>query len=261
MLRLAHHARARRRTHARAPRAAGPIRGARTSSRRTSRPWSRSAMHVVEADARAHEHLLHAGQLPQLAQKLRRNPRWSAFNLPARLRRQGTACLRQAPRVQLLVAGRLAEVGRGAADVVDVALELRVGVIMLRLFAAMDSWLRGLDDAPLMERQRAEGALAEAAAVGGQAELHLANGRDAAGLFVGWGGTRAHRAGGTPRPSPLWSAACCGRVLHHEHMVGIGLHQAFAREGVAVAVLDVEALGAYCARLSLNARRTRAAAR
>lgn len=82
---------------------------------------------------------------------------------------------------QLFFAGGLAEIGRRAADVMDIALEIgmlrharRLG--QQRIVAAR------LDDAALMERQRAERAAAEAAAVRDEAELHLGDGGHAAVL-------------------------------------------------------------------------------
>ena len=193
--------------------------------------------HVIEAYARAHEHLLHARQFAQLAQKLQ-VVRMVGVQLAARLRRQAMLVAAGAA-AQLRIARRLAIIRRGAAHVVDVALELRVGDHLLRLFhdGLMASHLH---DTPLMERQRAKRALAEASAIAGQAELHLADGRDTAGFLVhGMVGTRIRQAvygihfrGGQ---------RLARRVLHHELMVGIRFHQAFSRERVAVAVLHVEA--------------------
>ena len=142
---------------------------------------------------------------------------------------------------QLRIARRLAIIRRGAAHVVDVALELRVGDHLLRLFhdGLMASHLH---DAPLMERQRAKRALAETAAIAGQAELHLADGRDAAGFLI-HGVIRARIRQAVHRIHLRGGQRFARRVLHHELMIGIGLDQAFSREGVAVAVLHVEAAG------------------
>ena len=158
--------------------------------------------------------------------------------LAARLRRQAMLVAAGAA-VQLRIARRLAIVRRGAAHVVDVALELRVGDHLLRLFhdGLMASHLH---DAPLMERQRAKRALAEAAAIAGQAELHLADGRDAAGFLV-HGVIRARIRQAVHRVHLRGGQRFARRVLYHELMIGIGLNQAFSREGVAVAVLHVEA--------------------
>ena len=158
--------------------------------------------------------------------------------LAARLRRQAMLVAAGAA-VQLRIARRLAIVRRGAAHVMDVALELRVGDHLLRLFhdGLMASHLH---DAPLMERQRAKRALAEAAAIAGQAELHLADGRDAAGFLV-HGVIRARIRQAVHRVHLRGGQRFARRVLYHELMIGIGLNQAFSREGVAVAVLHVEA--------------------
>ena len=120
---------------------------------------------VVEADARAHEHLLHAGQLPQLAQKTR-VVAMIGLHRRAGLRAQTAAVCAGASRA-LLGAGRPAEVGRGTAHIVDIPLEVGVlghdaGLLEQRLVGA------ARDDAPLMEGERAEGALAEAAAAGSE---------------------------------------------------------------------------------------------
>ena len=101
-----------------------------------------------------------------------------------------------------------------------------------------------LHNAPLMERQRAKRALAEAAAIAGQAELHLADGRDAAGFLV-HGVIRARIRQAVYGIHFRGGQRLARRVLHHELMVGIWLHQAFSRERVAVAVLHVEAAGVF----------------
>ena len=195
--------------------------------------------HVVEADARAHEHLLHARQLAQFTQKLQ-VVRVVGVQLAARLRREAVLVTARAA-AQLRIARRVAIVRRGAAHVMNVALELRVGDHLLRLFhdGLMASHLH---DASLMERQRAKRAFAEASAIAGQAELHLANSRDAAGFLV-HGMVRARIRQAVHRVHLRGGQRLAWRVLHHELMVGIWLHQAFSRERVAVAILHVEAAG------------------
>ena len=193
--------------------------------------------HVIEADARTHEDLLHARQLAQFAQKLQ-VVRVVGVQLAARLRREAMLVTARAA-TQLRIARRLAIVRRRAAHVVDVSLELRVGDHLLRLFH--DGFMAShLHDAPLMERQRAKRALAEAAAIAGKAELHLADRRDAAGLLV-HGVVRARIRQAIHGVHLRGGQRLARRVLHHELVVGIGLHQAFSHEGVAVAVLHVEA--------------------
>ena len=97
-----------------------------------------------------------------------------------------------------------------------------------------------LHDTPLMERERAERALAEAAAAAGEAEPHLLDGRHAAGLLV-------HRMVRARERQAVHGVHLGLRerggrgVLHDELVVGIGLHQALSNEGVAVGVLHGEA--------------------
>ena len=73
------------------------------------------------------------------------------------------------------------EVGRGAAHVVDIALEGRVTGQGLRLLH-QGAFAPGGDHPPLVEGQGAEAAAAEASPAGGQGEGHLRKGRD--GLLV-----------------------------------------------------------------------------
>ena len=193
--------------------------------------------HVIETDARAHEHLLHARQLTQFTQKLQ-VVRVVGVQLAARLRREAVLVATCAT-AQLRIARRLAIVRRGTAHIMDIALELRVGDHLLRLFHN-GLMAAHLHDAPLMERQRAKRALAEAAAIAGQAELHLADCRNATGLLV-HGVVRARIRQAVDRVHLRGGQRLARRVLHHKLMVGIGFHQAFSREGVAVAVLHVEA--------------------
>ena len=193
--------------------------------------------HVVEPDARAHEHLLHARQLAQPAQQTQ----VVGVVGPQLLAGLGVqaALVRARARFQLLGAGRRAEVRRGAAHVVDVALEVGLlddgpRLLHQRVVAAR------LHDAPLMEGERAERALAEAAAVAGQAELHLADGGHAASRLV----HRVVRARVRQSVHGVHLALRKrrgGRVLHDELVVGIRLHEALASEGIAVLVLHGEA--------------------
>ena len=84
---------------------------------------------------------------------------------------------------KLAGAGGLAEVGGGAAYVVDVSLELWVSSEQLGFFQ-QTFVAAALDDAPLVEGQAAEGAFAEAPAVAGQTELDLPDGGHAAVLVA-----------------------------------------------------------------------------
>ena len=141
--------------------------------------------------------------------------------------------------VHLLAAGGRAEVRRRAADVMDVALE--VGIVR-HLLSLCDkrSAAAHLHDAPLVERERAEGALAEAPTVARERELHFFDsGNPARGIVVGMRGADERQAidrielGGRKRGG--W------RVLHDELVLAIGLDQAFSRHMVAVGVLYGEA--------------------
>ena len=85
--------------------------------------------------------------------------------------------------LELLIAGGAAEIGRGAADVMDIALEIRHLRDGFRLVD--DGFMAaGGDDASLQEGDGAEGAGAEAAARMRDGELHLFNGRNAAQRVV-----------------------------------------------------------------------------
>ena len=78
----------------------------------------------------------------------------------------------------LLLAAGVAEVGAGAAYIVDVALEPRLVGQQLRLLQHRFDGAAG-DHPPLVEGQRAEVAPAEAAPVMCDGELHLLDGGDA----------------------------------------------------------------------------------
>ena len=141
---------------------------------------------------------------------------------------------------QLLFAGRVAEICGGAADVVDVALEIPVLHHDFR-FPEDGFVASGLDDPPLMEGQGAEGAGAEAPPVGNQTELDFLNGGDTPRLFIA-GVIGTHVGKVVYRVHFRCGQGLLGRVLHHEEIV-VGLRQPLGGEGVAVGVLDFEALG------------------
>ena len=194
---------------------------------------------VVEADARAHEDLLHAGKLAQLAQQVDVGGVVGA-QVAARFGEEALLGGAHAS-LELLGAGRCLEVRRGAAHVVDVALEVgqlreRPGLAHERLVAAR------LQAPPLVEGQRAEAAAAEAAAVGGERELDLLDGGDAAGRLVV--GVVSARVGQLVHEVQLVGAqGFGGRVLHYEEVLLVLLHQRLGIVGVHVAVLLVEAPG------------------
>ena len=113
----------------------------------------------------------------------------------------------------------------------------------------------GLDDPPLMERQRTEAARAEAAPAGGQAEFDLRDGRNAAKLFVRWVERAAVRKI-VDMIHLLLRKRLLRRVLDDKFMVAIRLDEPLGAEGVGVAVLDGKALGVD-ARIFLHIREGR----
>ena len=138
---------------------------------------------VVVADAAADKDLFDArqgAQPPQHAQV----GRLVEIDVGAGRREQALAVGAGARR-PLLPAGGMAEVGRRPADVVDVALEGRVGDHARRL--AQHRFLAARRHAPaLVHHQGAEVAAAEAAAVVGDGKPHLLQRRHAArGVVVG----------------------------------------------------------------------------
>ena len=119
---------------------------------------------------------LHAGDGAQLAQQVY-IIRMVRPQIAARRRKQALPVL-AGPVRQLFFAGGLAEIGRRAADVMDVALE--VGMLRhARRLGQQRVMAARLDDAALVEGQGAEAAAAEAAPVGDQAEFDLLQRRDA----------------------------------------------------------------------------------
>ena len=99
------------------------------------------------------------------------------INIGARLGEQALSVLAHAV-FQLLGTGRMAEVGRRAADVMDIALE----AVQLRQnlsFAQNRFMAARLNDASLMRMNSAEGTAAEAASAADKAELNLFERRNA----------------------------------------------------------------------------------
>ena len=193
--------------------------------------------HVIEADARAHEHLLHARKVPQTAQK-GQVVAMVGHEARARLGREAALVAARA-MLHLLGARGCAEVRRRASHIVKVAFEIRVGsqgprFLHDRIVAAR------LHDAPLMERERAKRALAEAAPIARQAELDLLEGRHATcGLVARMVRPRIRQP--VHRVHLGLRKRRGGRVLHDELVVGVRLHEALARERIAVGVLHGEA--------------------
>ena len=125
---------------------------------------------VVESDAAANKDLLYAGKLPQPSQegqvvavvhlKMGTGLGTEAFPMDA------------GSRLRLLGTGILAEVGGGAAYIVDVALEIRLfdekESLPLQGFMAA-----GLDSLALVEGDGAEGTGSKAAPIAGERKFHL----------------------------------------------------------------------------------------
>ena len=213
---------------------------------------ARVGQQIVEPDAAADKDLLDARQLPEFPQQ-GQVIRVVGDQVFAGGREQALSCRARAA-LQLLFAGGLAEIRRRAADVMDVALEARrmrhaLGFPEDRLLRA------GLDDPPLMERQRTEAARAEAAPAGGQAEFDLRDGRNAAKLFVRWVERAAVRKI-VDMIHFLLRKRLLRRVLDDKFMVAIRLDEPLGAEGVGVAVLDGKALGVD-ARIFLHIREGR----
>ena len=117
---------------------------------------------VIEADAAADEHLFYTVERPKPAQQAQ-VILVADLHVRAGLGRKALSALAQT-ELFLLFAGRQPEVRRGAADIAYNALEALVAKEALRLLNDALLAAHG-DGAPLMERERAEVARAEAAAV------------------------------------------------------------------------------------------------
>ena len=100
----------------------------------------------------------------------------------------------------------------------------------------------GLDDAAFVEGQGTEITVAKAASVGSEAELDLAQGRDAAFFFVGRV-VGAHKGKGVDVIHLPGSQGFRGRVLHDEELAVVSFVQALCLEGIRVLVLDCETAG------------------
>ena len=132
---------------------------------------------IVKPHAGAHKHLLDArngAQLPQQREII------AVVGNEIFARRRRKAVLQRTHAVfALLFAAGAAEIRRRAADIGDIALPERMVRHLLHL--ADDGFVAaGCDHPPLVERERAEVAPAEAPAVVDDAKAHLLNGRNAA---------------------------------------------------------------------------------
>ena len=151
-----------------------------------------------------------------------------------------TALVLAAAEFLLLFAGRKAEIRGRAADIVDVSLEAGH---LRDLFRFFDHALVAahLNVASLMERQRAEVARAEAAAVVDDGELYLLNGGYAAECLI----RRmiiTHVRQRVNMVHLLRGQRLCGRVLHKDALA-VPLENRLAAHGILFVVLDFDRTG------------------
>ena len=192
--------------------------------------------HIVIADAGADEHLFDAGYLPHFLQQLR-VLRVVRVQVGAGLGGEAAAVFAHSAPLLLLAAG-VAEVGAGAAHVVDVALELRVVGQQLRLLQHGLDGAAG-DHAALVEGQGAEIAPAEAAPVVGDGEANLLNGGDAAGIH----GVYLPGVGQGVQRVQLLPAQGTGRRVHHQRPALTGLEHGTAPDRVVLVIFDLGGAG------------------
>ena len=141
----------------------------------------------------------------------------------------------------LLLTGGVTEVGGGSADIVDIALEIRLPHHLLRL-RQNGLVAAGLDNTPLVEGKGTEAAPSKAAPAGNQAEAHLFNGRHAPRRLIR--GVVCTHIGQPVHPIHLrLTQGLLGWILNDIFFGTIGLHQRFPGVWVGVAVLGVKALG------------------
>ena len=174
---------------------------------------------IVKSETGADKHFFDAGQGAELS-KERKVVAVVHLEIGAGLGIEAAAVLAGA-LCQLLVAGGAAEFRSGAADVVDVALEIRV--FETGLSFGQDGLVASrLHDAPLVEGQRAEIAVAKTSPVGSQTELDLGERRDSAVLLIG-GVVGAHERQRIDIVHLLHSQGLGGRILHNKELAVVGL--------------------------------------
>ena len=164
---------------------------------------------IVKADTAADEDLFDPRELPQLSQQLE----IVTCDRPAdfcRGRGTGTARAGRRRGVSCFSTGGLAEIGRRAADIVDIALEVRIFRHVAAASARMDSWLRVWTMRPWWKVRAQKRAAAEAAPVGDQAEFDLLQRPGRPLIFHSWGDSSGSRAGRRRRPSPAVDRGFCG---------------------------------------------------
>ena len=194
--------------------------------------------HVVIADAAADKDLLHPRDGPELPQQ---GEVIAVVGIDILAGGGGQTALVGAHAVfQLLLAGGSAEVGRGAAHVVDIALEIRQFGKSRHL---PDDALvaAGGDHAALMEGQGAEVAAAEAAPVVDNGEFHfLQTGHAAHGLIHG---VVLPGVGQLRHPIQLFGGQGHGRGIHQQPAFILLLQDGLAPDGVMLGILHPCGIG------------------
>ena len=194
--------------------------------------------HVVVAQTGAHEYLLHALDAAQLTKQFE-VIRVVGLDVLTGGGEQAALVLAAAIFL-LLFAGRKAEIRGRAADIVDVALEAWHLRDLFRFFnnALVAAYL---NVPSLMERQRAEVARAEAAAVVDDGELHLLNGGHAAERFVGRM-VSSHIRQRINVVHLLGGQRLRGRILHKDTLA-VPLEDGLAAHSILLVVLDFDRTG------------------
>ena len=193
---------------------------------------------IIKAESGPHKYFFDARKTAQFFQQ---RQIITVVNLQIRTGfREKTAPVFASAVSHLLLAGGRAELRGRSPDIINVTLEIRFPQHLLcllqdRLMAAH------LDDAALMESQRAEIAVPVASPVGGQAETDLAQSRDPSLRIV-------HRMPG-PHVGKrvniihfLHGKRLCRRVLHNKGPSAVSFIETLRLEGIRVGVLQREAL-------------------
>ena len=141
---------------------------------------------------------------------------------------------------QLFFTGRMAEIGCRAAHIMDIALKIRFPG---KGFCLVDNGFMAprLNNSPLVEGQSAKTASAKTAPIADQTELHLFNGRNAAGRFVGrMVGPHIIQA---VNPVHLRRGQRFRRrILNHIKMLAIFFDHTLTAERVCIYILGIKAL-------------------
>ena len=194
--------------------------------------------HVVKADAGADENLFDSGYLPQLAQQ---GKVVAVVCVQIGAGRGGkTAAIGAHALFQLLGAGCVAEIGGGAANVMDVTLEEGMLGEAFNLFyngfVAAGSY-----HAALVESKGTEVAAAETASVVDNGEAHFLNSGYAAHLFVH--GVVLAGVGKSGNLVKLLLVKRHGGGIDYNVALAVLLNDSLAADGVMLGVLNAAGLG------------------